>query len=186
MTENMNEQNKHELTDGNAKTLKFLTVCLCAFLGGLAGIYFINKTAPIAPQYGFPYEMQRQHHRGMHDFNMAPDDFRNPPEFNPDFQNKKPIAKAPFINSVANLEEMPDSYKLYVNLRRFNNDEKNVKVDITKHSIKINGKFDSNKKGEQSSFVYKNELVLPREIEVSKVKKELVHGKLIYTLPLDD
>ena len=190
MTENMNEQTKRDWAEGNIKTIKFLTVCLCAFLGGLAGVYIVDKTVPITPRHRFPHEIQRPHFAERYDFNDMQSALENPPEFNPEFnrefKGKKPIAKAPFGNSTANLEELPDAYKLYINLRRFNNDEKNVKVDITKHSIKISGKFESNTKGEQSSFVYKNDLILPREIEVDKVKKELVHNKLIYTMPVDD
>lgn len=197
-----NEEKRH-WTAGSEQTLKWLLIWAAAFLGGFLAVMLVNTYTPFNQQLPPP-----RHHWEDEPFSYerfsAENDFR---ELHPEFEhgnfehkkhngerpgkNKKylpnanPIGHAPFY-SVANIEELPDKYKITVNLRKFNNDEKNVKVDIKPHLIKISGNVVTNTKEEQSSFSYSKSLTLSKKIDTDDVKKEVMGSKLIITAPFED
>ena len=205
-TDNPEKTNKKGWTDGNEETLKCVLVWAAAFLGGFFAVMLtkaccmpFDRTMPPPPFY----EMDAPFHHHKHfmpegsfeaiNENFEIKDFEKG-NFDKKFEGKmakkklpnaNPIGHPPF-NPVVNMEEMPDKYKITVNLRRFNNDEKNIKIDIKSHSVKISGTANTNTKEEQSSFSYSKSFTVSKKIDADNIKKEVVGNRLIITAPLED
>lgn len=79
-----------------------------------------------------------------------------------------------------------DSYKIIINLKPFNNDPKNIKVDIKENKISISGQEEKTGKNAEQVYAFSQSFVLPEKIEVDKVLKEKSGNKYIITLPIDD
>ncbi len=188
MTENFNEEHheqeiKPHWTEGNNKTLKFLAVCLSAFLGGFLAVFALSGIIAIAHKNAHPFYPPMP----PISINFDEDKFfsRMNEEF--DIPAAKPVLPdTDRVNRIVNIEETPDSYKVYVNLKKFNNDEKNIDVKVKPHSIKISGNAKVDNKNEQSSFSYAQELSLSRKVDVDDVTKKRVGNRYVITLPLEN
>ncbi len=202
MTDNFNEENKEpekksHWTKGNDKTLKFIAVCLCAFLGGfvavlaLGGIMTIpHKNAPMPP-HPFDAPAPPMHHRHHH-HPAPPAKHAQAPVFleEDDFfvipQPKQPVPPHKKVKGIVNIDETPQHYKVFIDLKNFNNDEKNVSVTVKPHLIKISGKAEVKKGKEQSYFSYSQELTLQRKVDVDDVTKEKIGKHYVITLPIEN
>lgn len=189
MTDNFNEENKEPETKphwsaGSDKTLKFLAVCLSAFLGGFLAVFAMSGILAISHKSAHkPYHPMPP----VAPINLADERFFE--GMNDDFEipdSKPPMPVPNKMQRIVNIEETPDSYKVYVNLKKFNNDEKNIKVNVKPHSIKISGNTSINNKNEQSSFSYSQELTLSRKIDVEEVSKERIGSRYVITLPVEE
>ena len=198
------EKKKH-WTAGNEETLKWVLIWFAAFLGGFFAVMVFNTCIPCGkfmppppPYHHMGRHFQPEHFMPDAEFDVMHEKFKNKDFEGKRFDNRKrnvndkkqlpnanPIGR-PSFNSVVNIEELPDKYKIIINLRRFNNDEKNVKVDIKAHSIKISGNAVNNTEEEQSSFSYSKTLTVSRKIDTDDVKKEVLGNKLIITAPIED
>lgn len=190
MTDNFNEENKEPETKphwsaGSDKTLKFLAVCLSAFLGGFLAVFALSGIMALS------HKKAHNLHRPLPP--AAPvrsaDDIFWGREIDDDFEIPAPKPPVPVpnkMNRIVNIEETPDSYKVYVNLKKFNNDEKNINVQVKPHSIKISGKANVNNKTEQSSFSYSQEMSLSRKVDIDDVTKERMGSRYVITLPVDE
>lgn len=187
MSDNFNEENnnqepKKHWMDGNDKTLKFLTVCLCAFLGGFLAVLTLSCFMTLSHKHARPFRPMNPAARentviADEIFNDMRADFDVPPAMPP---------KRPLANRIVRVEENADAYKIYIDLKKFNNDENNVKIDIKPQFVKISGNSEINDKNEQSSFSYVKEFNLSRKVDVDDISKERVGNKYIITLPVED
>lgn len=189
MTDNFNDENKDlhhkpHWTDGNNKTLKFFAICLSAFLGGFLAVFAVSGIMMLTDQNQTP------HYRPMPPvmpINLTDEKFFD--NINDDFElpdEKPPIPPQHKPKHIVNVEETPNSYKVYINLRKFNNDEKNINVNVKPHSIKVSGNATVNNKNEQSSFSYSQELTLSRKVDIEKVSKEKIGNRYVITLPIKE
>lgn len=109
-------------------------------------------------------------------------------KFDSDFDDiiKHSPAKAGFIymnNSGLKTEETKDQYKIIVDLKPFNNDEKNVDVKVNGRTVSISADYKSKENHEFSSSQFHQTLMLPQKIDESAVKKERKGDSLIITIP---
>lgn len=189
MTENMNEnpvENKEQTkwNDGNKKTLKFMALCASAFLGGFAAIFALSSIMTLAhrphpPKPVAPLAIDRIYiPEEFFDEDTAPN-FEPPRPVPP---KAHPVHKKPIVKVL----ETEDELKIKIDLKRFNDNENNLKVDIKPNKIKISGVAEIKTKDEQSSFSYLKEFTLPRRIDVNDVTKNRIGNSYIITLPYKD
>jgi len=80
-------------------------------------------------------------------------------------------------------EESKDSYKITVDLKPFNNDEKNVDLKVKDNIISISANYQSKDKNEFSSSHFYQSLTLPAKLNVKDIKQEKQGASLVITIP---
>lgn len=81
--------------------------------------------------------------------------------------------------------ETDDFYKITIDLKPFNNDEKNVNVKINGRKVLISAKYSSKAKKDFSSAQFSQVLVFPEKIHPQYVKKQKQGNLLVITIPKD-
>lgn len=161
-------------------TILLLSTITAAFLGAF---WAVHLSKPPHPPLGMKSPMQleeqerimEQQEEFFEKFNHNFDDFV---EHTP--------ASASFIamnNIGLKTEETKDAYKITVDLKPFNKDEKNVKVNIHGKTVSISAEFKSKDKQNFSSSQFHQTLILPSKINTEKVKQEKLDDFLVITLP---
>lgn len=205
MNDNMNNENEYETekeslnspeksswVEGSGNTLKFLTICLSAFLGGFLAIFALSgimyyghsksyssnpnpfSTQSVAfDEFFVEKEMEKVASKLTKDF------FKVSPEQMEGAYESKPRNFQPVVD----FQEIQGAYKVIVNLKNFNNDEKNLKLDISSDEFEIDGKYSVNSEKGQSTFKYSQSMSLAKPIDVSAVTKEKIGDKYVITLP---
>ncbi len=175
---NTNEPNNKKWNDGNSKTLKLIAICLSAFLGGFIAIFTLSALLSAAYKpilyHITPPSIPKEYMKELDDILENDFDFLKPP------RTKLPT------QPIVNVEENAQNYKLYINLKKFDNNENNLKIEAKPYLIKITGKADIKKENEQSSFSYFKEFSLNRKIDTDKIQKERIGNNYVITLPIDD
>ena len=117
--------------------------------------------------------------------------------FNPMYRMKhaEKIMNKEFKHFDRNMRHMPslvhlvkdsDGYKLIVDLRHLDNNEKNINVSFDKDMVTVSGGIDKSKKREESVLSFTQSYVLSDEIDIANVKKEKIRNKYIITIPIKD
>lgn len=88
--------------------------------------------------------------------------------------------------SLVHLIKESDEYKLIIDLRHLDNDEKNINVSFDKDMVTVSGGIDKSKRREESVLSFTQSYVLSDDIDISKVKKEKIRDKYIITIPIKD
>lgn len=160
-----------------------LSTITAAFLGAF---WAVHLSRPPHPPLGMKTPMQleeqekimEQQEEFFEKFNHNFDDFV---EHTP--------ANASFIamnNIGLKTEETKDAYKISVDLKPFNNDEKNVDVKTHGRTVSISAEYKSNDKQNFSSSKFHQTIMLPTKIETDEIKKEKKGDYLLITLPKED
>lgn len=196
-TENNNEyktpDNKPSWTDGSSNTLKFLAMCLSAFLGGFLAIFALGGVLSLGHKN--LHKIQHQKHYTQEQYKadrIFDEEFKKmQSQLDKEFELYSPRPPMPItmpkaLQKVVQLEENPNNYKVYIDLKKFDNNEKNVNVTVKTHSIKIDGKTATKDEYHQSSFSYMQDIPLVQKIETSEVKKERIGNMYVITLPFED
>lgn len=200
MSNEFNEENAQQIehkknwNNGNEQTLKFLAICLSAFLGGFIAtclmtclIYKSIVHNPFVPKYYTPIKYNSEFKNMEKNANKMMDEMEK--NFNKMSRNldiETPFLPVVHSNFPVKIEELQDEYKAIIDLQSFNNDAKNLNIDIKPHSIKISSKTNSKKENSISNFTFNQEMRVSNKIDVDKVTKEQINNKFIITMPIDD
>lgn len=79
-----------------------------------------------------------------------------------------------------------DAYKMIIDLKPFNNNPKNVAVDVTDNRVSVTGLGEKTGKNSDKVYSFSQSFVLPEKIDKSKVTKEQKYHKYIITMPIVD
>jgi len=77
-------------------------------------------------------------------------------------------------------------YKIIIDLKEFNNDTKNIKLDIEDDRVSITGISEKNNKSQERLYTYTQSFDLPETIDTKSVTKEKTGNKYIITLPIEN
>lgn len=163
--------------------IKYLMIAFGAFLGAFLAVYFVVDVTihrffyPPSPAFFDSRDIDKMIEQQSKDM----DKFASVQTFPNPFLN--PFAAGPV--KVQTFED-DDSYKVVVDLRPFNGDEKNIVVKARPHKVSIEGKYDFKNKHAQKDVSFSQSFSLPEEIEVDKVTKEKKGNSYIITLPFED
>lgn len=80
-------------------------------------------------------------------------------------------------------EEMGKAFKVIVDLKPFNNDEKNIKVSTHGDKIFVVARYKSDKNGEFNSAQLHQMLTFPVKVDASKIKKQKEGNSLVIIVP---
>lgn len=170
-------------------SILLISIVLAAFLGAFAASVFVFGNRQPAPPAGFgpayigdkpmmPDEILEHQKKLFDNFEKINDDIENVVEHSP--------AGAGFVfvnNKGLKTEETKDAYKIIVDLKPFNKDEKNVDVKTLGNSIIISANYKSKDKNEFSSSQFYQSLSLPIKIDEKTVKKVKQGDSLVIIIP---
>lgn len=83
-------------------------------------------------------------------------------------------------------DDKNNEYKMIINLKPFNNNPKNINLDVQDNRISVSGIGEKSSKNKDKIYSFSQSFVLPEKIDVEKVNKEISGHKYIITLPIDD
>ena len=83
-------------------------------------------------------------------------------------------------------DDTTDSYKMIINLKPFNNNPNNVKINIDENRISVKASSEKSKKHSDSVYKFTQSFVLPEKIDTEKVTKEKIKNKYVITLPVEN
>lgn len=80
----------------------------------------------------------------------------------------------------------PDEYKFIIDLKPFNGNSNNIKVETADHTITISGEATVNKKHSETFTSFSQTYTLDDDANFAKMTKKTHHDKYIITVPLED
>lgn len=79
-----------------------------------------------------------------------------------------------------------DAYKMIINLRPFNNNPKNVNVDVQSNRVTVNAAGEKTGRHTDKVYSFSQSFVLPEKIDTLKVTREKKGHNYIITMPIDN
>lgn len=163
------EEKKHHL-------LKILGIILATFIGAFLAFYLavdITLHRLLSPEYNIRKMEKILQKQEKH--------FRN-------FDDK--ILEHPFEPKMApmlvNLVKEPGEYKVVVDLKPFDNNEQNIKVQLNDNIVTISGEMDKNTKHEEKIINFTQSFSLDEDVIPVKMTKEKKGSKYIITIPFEN
>lgn len=83
-------------------------------------------------------------------------------------------------------DDKKDAYKIIINLKNFDNNEKNIKLNINDNNVTIIATNTNTTKKEENFYTYTQSFNLPEKINTKLITKEKLGNKYIITLPLEN
>lgn len=142
---------------------------------------FLGQHQPPQIQGGFENAMEQQEkifERDMEFFDRFESDMDDLIEQSPN--------SAGFIqmtNAGLKTSETPNEYKIEIDLKPFDKNEKNVNVKIKGNTVKISAGYKTKDKTNYNSSQFYQSITLPSKIDASAIKKEKQGDLLIITIP---
>jgi len=171
-------EHKNENDINKKHCMKYLGIMLATLAGSFLAFYFVadmtikHMTDP-AYQFKKMDKMMERHSRDMEKMDRRMmKDMGMPSMF-----HHKPMVV---------LDKLDDEYKIIVDLRAFDNNEKNIKFDLNNNLATVSASIEKEKRHEDSIVEFSQSFYLSGNLEKSKIKKETERGKYIITIPLKD
>lgn len=162
--ENLQENSQEDIKNNNSQILKYILIIAVVFLATFAAVYTVVD--------------MNMNRLGLKPFIVT---FKE--------AQKMFDEEAKFIEKSSPLpvriEEKKDKYIITVNLKNFDNNPDNIKIETLENGITISGEMKKNKDGEikESSF-YQN-VMFPNKIDTDKISKETKGNNMIIILPFE-
>lgn len=176
-----NNNYKHEEFDDcflcKHPALKHVLIGLLVFLGAYAAFYvvadwhFKRMMDPLMQMQKMDRALMQQEHRFD---KMARKEIKR--------QYKMDRHIAQFVH----VEKMDDAYKIIIDLRPFDNDEKNVEVKADDNTIIINAAGEKNMHHKQEIMKYSQAFAFGEKIDTNNITKVRDGNNYIITVPFDD
>ncbi len=171
---------KHEKKDSEC-WIKYLVISLATFFGAFLAVYFVldNMMDRYVPRMYPPPGIMND--KDMERFIKQQDELMK------DMEKLPPIV-APLFNNPVKIQtfQEDDDYKIIIDLKPFNGDEKAITFNATANSIKISGKSDKKMKNGEKDISFMQSFSLPQKIDVNDIKTEKRGNNYIITLPIED
>ena len=156
--------------------MRTIGVVLATFIGAFLAFYCvmdITFNRMFDPNYQFKkMEKMIQHHE-REIFKMEDKFFENP------FEPKL----APML---VNLVKEEDEYKIIVDLKQINDDEKNINVKIDNNVVTVSGAVDKSKYNKEEILDFTQSFHLSEKPLPDKMTKERRGSKYIITIPFEE
>ncbi len=190
MEEN-NNQYKHEEFDDcflcKHPALRHLLTALMAFLGAFAAFYVITDWH-FKRMYDPVYQMGRmdkaimQREKNFDKMEMRAIKQQEKMDKRA-FKHQERLEKqaANFIH----VEQTPDAYRIVIDLRPFDNDEKNIEVKANDNTLTINAAGERTNRNKQEIIRYSQTFAFGEKIDADDITKTREGNNYIITVPFD-
>ena len=174
-----NKQNNHNCKDDKVcHMLKFAVLLITLFLACYLAVYYImdqirhSYYLPAMPLENIDKIIEEQDRMFEKDLGTFPLQSRALKKI------KSPIET--FKDNKIN------AYKIIINLKDFNNNPKNISLDIQDDRVNIVGINEKAEKNKERIYTFTQSFVLPEKINTKTVTKEQSGNKYIITLPIEN
>ena len=83
-------------------------------------------------------------------------------------------------------DENENAYKIIIDLKHFNNNPKNIKFNINKNTVSVEGTNKTTQNHKDSLYSFSQRFVLPEKTDNNDIKKEILNDKYVITIPIED
>lgn len=154
---------------------KYLLTALLTFLGSFCAFYVVSDWHFKSTMNPIKY-MQK----------MERDMIKQEKQFDKEMRKNFNIPRNMSENSgFINVERMNDAYKINIDLRPFDNNEKNVEVKTEGNSIVINAAGERSNNRKQEIVRYSQTIGFTEDIKTDKITKVRQGSDYIITVPFD-
>jgi len=175
------DNNENQINNENNCTWeckKLFLIAFMTFLGSFLAFYVLMHQTMVhifIPQHKNKILVERQFMKNIErDFEI----FKyNPTKNLKDFDNKISA-----IQTVKNDNE----YVIFIDLKKFNNNEKNISFGINGNIVNISGRLIKNKRNKEISYYFAESFEVPEKIDTNKIKKEKINNNYIITIPIEN
>lgn len=151
---------------------KYLGLFLAALLGAFLAVYFVVDVTlnRLMNPFAVMHKMDRE-------FAKMDKDMMFVRELPPHHMRK---------HNTVDFFKAPDEYKFIIDLKPFNGDANNIKVNTEGHNITISGEAAVNNKNSETFNSFSQTYTLEDDANIEKMTKKKVHDRYIITIPLED
>lgn len=175
MDENKQEEKQEHPT--NHHLMKQLLIGILVFLGAFCAFYTVADWH-MKRLYNPIYQMKQMDRMMMqqeHNINKA-----MKKHFKEDMRLEHKVAE------ISHIEKTPDAYKIIIDLKPFDNDEKNVEVKAEGDTITINAAGIRNGRRGEAIYKFMQNYSFDKNVNLSEMEKTKIGDSLVITLPIDD
>lgn len=83
-------------------------------------------------------------------------------------------------------DDNADAYKMIINLKPFNNNPKNVDVNVQENKVSVNAVGEKSGRNSDRVYSFSQSFILPEKIDLTKVTKEKKGHNYVITMPIDN
>lgn len=169
---------EHEHETKKNQWMKYLGLVGATLLGSFLAFYFVADMTIkhlTDPAYQFrKFDRMMEHHaRDMEKMDRKMMREMGVPHFN---KNKSMVV----------VERDDDDYKIIVDLRAFDNNEKNVNFDLKNNMATVSASIEKEKRHEDSIIEFSQTFYLSGNLDTKNIKKEKERNKYVITIPLKE
>ena len=103
---------------------------------------------------------------------------------------KKEILKGDWLehkaSEIVHIEKSDDAYKIIINLKPFDNDEKNVEVTTDGNKLTVNAAGETRKRNKNAIIRFSQSFIFPEEANLSEISKFKDGDKYFIVVPLKE
>lgn len=160
------EENKKE------RFYKYLGLFFATLLGSFLAVYFVTDVAinrlmnPFATIHQMDREFARMNRDMMFVRELPPNHIRK--------------------HNTIDFFRTPDEYKFIIDLKPFNNNINNIKINSEGHDITISGEANIKNKHSETFNSFSQTYTLDDDANLEKMTKKKVNNRYIITIPLED
>lgn len=174
---------------------KFLIILFSSFIAFFLGSFFAfqaifgnfeknsSSFTGIDDSFSQMDKMIEEHQKILDQFNKDIDHFMNKNNTSSgiviiDNQGIKTINSA-----IVSSEETKDSYRILVDLKPFNKDEKNIGIKVKNKTVQISAQYKSKDDNKFNYSQFYQTLSIPEKLNMDDIKREKYGDKLVITIP---
>ncbi len=182
---------KHEEFDNcllcNHPVLKHILTGLLVFLGAFAAFYVVSDwhfkrmMDPALQMRRFDHAMMRQQQRIDRD--IMKQQYRMDKLARKELQRQYKMDEK--IAGFIHMEKTKDAYKIIIDLKPFDNNEKNVEVSAKGNVLSINAAGENATRHKEEVIRYNQNFTFGDDVELDKMTKVREGDKYIITIPID-
>lgn len=179
---------RHEEFDNcfmcNHPILKHVLAGLLIFLGAFAAFYVVSDwhfkrmMDPALQMRKFDRAMMREQHKIDRDLMKQ--------QYRMDKMARKEMARQQQIGAdFIHMDKTDDAYKIIIDLRPFDNDEKNIETRINGKSLSVTAAGENTTRHKKEIIRYSQNFTFGDDVDLGKMSKVREGDKYIITVPID-
>ena len=183
MDENIREEEIHEHRRDeycflcNHHVMRHLITALLVFLGAFCAFYAVSDWH-FKRLYDPVYQIRKMDHMMMNQERNMERAFKK--HMKKDFMMEKKVGE------ITHMEKTPDAYKIIIDLKPFDNDEKNVEVKANGDTLSMNAAGVRNGRKGEAIYKFMQNYSFDDNVKLSEMTKEKVGDALVITIPADN
>lgn len=89
------------------------------------------------------------------------------------------------VNQIVHIEKLDDIYQIIIDLKPFDNNEKNVEISTAGDTLTINAAGEKTRHGKESIIRFAQSFTFPEDVDLTKLAKTREGNQYIITIPID-